>query len=242
MPSPTNSSGAMRRFYRRATAEAATGGGFAVALDGKPLRTPAKAPLTLPSRALAQAIAAEWNAQGEKIARTSLPLTGLANAAVDLVAPRRAAIVADLAKYAETELLCYRADQPPALVERQQRLWQPLLDWAALRFDAPLRVSVGVLPLAQPPASLAALAAAIDAHDVPALTALDLAVRASGSLILGLALSESHIDAETTFAAAQLEESFEIERWGVDEEQAQRRAALSADIALAERFWTLLRG
>ena len=242
MPSPTNSSGAMKRFYRMATVEAAAGGGFAVTLDGKPLRTPAKAPLILPSRALAQAIAAEWNAQGEKIARATLPLTGLASAAVDLAAPRRAAIVADLAKYAETELLCYRADQPPALVEQQQRLWQPLLDWAALRFDAPLRVGVGVLPLEQPSASLAALAAAIDAHDVPALTALDLAVRASGSLILGLALSETHIDAAAAFTAAQLEESFEIERWGVDEEQTQRRAALSADIALAERFWALLRG
>jgi chaperone required for assembly of F1-ATPase len=220
---------------------AATADGFTVALDGKLLRTPAKAILTLPSRALAEAIAEEWLAQDDKIKPSTLPLTQLANTAIDIVGKRRAAIVADIAKYAGTELLCYRADHPPELVRRQQESWQPLLDWAALRYDAPLAVTSGVLPVAQPPASLAALAAAIDAVDDMGLVALELATGACGSLIVALALIEGRLDADAAFMAAEIERSFEIERWGEDAEIMQRRAALKEDIVLANRFVALLR-
>jgi chaperone required for assembly of F1-ATPase len=229
----------MKRFYQAVsvTEEDAL---FSVALDGKPLRTPAKAPLPLPRRRLAEAIAAEWQAQGERVRPHTMPLMRLASTAFDLVARRKPAVVAELAAYGGTDLLCYRAEQPPELAARQQAVWQPLLDWATLRYDAPLLVTAGIVPVTQPEASLKALAAAVDAFAPLPLTALHAAVTASGSLILGLALVEGRIDAEATFAAAQLDESFQIERWGEDYEAADRRAALRADIEAAARFARLL--
>ena len=230
----------MKRFYRDATV-APGEDGYSVTLDGKPLRTPGKAELRVPSRALAEAIAAEWRAQVGEVRPQNLPLTRLANTALDLVTPRRAQIVAEIANYAGTDLLCYRAEHPPELVARQARIWQPLLDWAAERY-APLSVTAGVLPCAQPVESLAAFTAAVEAFDAMRLAALHLATAACGSLVLALALAEMRLDPESAFAAAQLEESFEIERWGEDAEQTRRRAALQDDIALAARFVALLNG
>lgn len=230
----------MKRFYRDAGI-LASAGGFTVALNGKPVRTPAKAPLTVPSRALAAAMAAEWQRQGDEVAPGALPLTRLASTALNLVAPRRAEVVAAIANYAGTDLVCYRAEHPPELVERQQRLWQPLLDWAALRYGAKLAVTAGVVPRAQPEASLAALAAVVAAHDAMALAALHLATAACGSLVIALALFKSQIDADAAFALSQLDESFEIERWGEDAEQNRQRAAVRDDIALAARFHALAR-
>ena len=230
----------MKRFYRDATV-APGEDGYSVTLDGKPLRTPGKAELRVPSRALAEAIAAEWRAQVSEVRPQNLPLTRLANTALDLVTPRRAQIVAEIANYAGTDLLCYRAEHPPELVARQARIWQPLLDWAAERY-APLTVTAGVLPCAQPVESLAAFTAAVEAFDAMRLAALHLATAACGSLVLALALAEMRLDPESAFAAAQLEESFEIERWGEDAEQTRRRAALQDDIALAARFVALLNG
>ena len=230
----------MKRFYRDATV-APGEDGYSVTLDGKPLRTPGKAELRVPSRGLAEAIAAEWRAQVSEVRPQNLPLTRLANTALDLVTPRRAQIVAEIANYAGTDLLCYRAEHPPELVARQARIWQPLLDWAAERY-APLTVTAGVLPCAQPVESLAAFTAAVEAFDAMRLAALHLATAACGSLVLALALAEMRLDPESAFAAAQLEESFEIERWGEDAEQTRRRAALQDDIALAARFVALLNG
>jgi chaperone required for assembly of F1-ATPase len=230
----------MKRFYRQA-AVADTADGFGIELDGKPLRTPAKTPLVVPSRALAEAIAEEWQRQGDAVIAAELPLTSLANAAIDVVAKRRADIAEDIAKYAGTDLLCYRADHPPSLVARQQAAWQPLLDWATSRYDAPLTVIVGVLPVAQPEPSLQALRHAVDGCDAWRLTALQLATSACGSLIVALALVEGRIDAEAAFAVSQLDETFEIEHWGEDAEQTERRDALKEDIALAERFAELSR-
>jgi chaperone required for assembly of F1-ATPase len=230
----------MKRFYRDATA-APGEDGFSVSLDGKKLRTPGKAELRVPSRALAEAIAAEWRTQEQEIRPHNLPLTRLANTALDLVTPRRAQIVAEIANYAGTDLLCYRAEHPPELVARQAREWQPLLDWAAERY-APLTVTTGVLPCAQAPASLAAFSQAVEVFDAMHLAALHLATTVCGSLVLALALAAHRIDAESAFAAAQLEESFEIEQWGEDAEQTRRRAALRDDIALAARFVALLDG
>jgi len=230
----------MKRFYRTARVEPIDGG-FTVTLDGKPVRTPAKAPLALASRALADAIAAEWQAQQAEVKPAALPLTRLASTAIDLVTPRRAEVIAGIAKYAGTDLVCYRAEHPPALAARQHQAWQPLIDWAELRYEAPLVVTAGIVPQPQPEASLAAYAAAVAAHDDMALAALNLATAACGSLVLALALHERRIDAETAFALSQLDESYEIEQWGEDAEQTQRRAALRDDILLAARFLALLR-
>lgn len=230
----------MKKFYRAANA-VTIAGGHSIQLDDKPLKTPAKAALVVPSRALAAAIAAEWHAQGEDIDLGRLPLTRLASTAIDLVATRRQAIIAETANYATTDLVCYRAAHPRALAERQQALWQPLLDWASERYDAPLLVTTGVTPVAQPPTSLAAFAAAVAAHDTMRLTALRLATAAAGSLIIALALIEDRLDADAAFAAAELDESFSIEQWGEDPEQTKRRTGLRDDLALAARFTRLLK-
>ncbi len=229
----------MKRFYRTAAVVEAEGG-FSVSLDGKPVRTPAKQPLLVPTRALANAIAEEWQAQGDTVNPRSLPLTRLVSIALDLVAPRRGEVVAELTKYAGTDLVCYRAETPPELAARQHATWQPLIDWAALRFDAPLAVTAGVLPVTQPADTLKAFERAVAACDTPRLAALHLATAACGSLVVAMALVEGRIDAEAAFDAAELDASFEIERWGEDTEQTHRRTALKADIALARRFVDLL--
>jgi chaperone required for assembly of F1-ATPase len=230
----------MKRFYED-VAVVAEDGGFAVRLDLKPLRTPAKAPLVLPSRALAEAIAAEWQGQGVMVKLTELPLTRLASTAIDLVARRRGEIAAEVARYAGTDLVCYRAEHPPELARRQHSTWQPLIDWATLRYDARLEVTAGIVPVDQSPATLRAFAMAVESYGNLELAALHLATAAAGSLVVALALLEGQLDVESAFAAAQLDESFEIEQWGEDAEQTQRRAALKEDMALAHRFITLLR-
>jgi chaperone required for assembly of F1-ATPase len=230
----------MKRFYEDA-AVVAEEGGFAVRLDRRPLRTPAKAALVLPSRALAEAIAAEWRGQGVTVKLTELPLTRLASTAIDLVSARRGEIAAEVARYAGTDLVCYRAEHPPELARRQHAIWQPLIDWATLRYDAPLEVTAGIVPMTQSPATLRAFALAVESYDNLELAALHLATAAAGSLVVALALLEGRLDVESAFAAAQLDESFEIEQWGEDAEQTERRAALKDDMALAHRFITLLR-
>ena len=230
----------MKRSYDRVAVMAANGG-HGVALDDKPLRTPAKAPVVVPSRALAEAIAEEWRRQGEKLKLEALPLTRLASTAIDLVTPRRPEVVAEVVRYAGTDLVCYRAGHPPELAARQHEAWQPLIDWASLRYDAPLEVTAGIVPITQAPSTLRAFAAAVAAHAPLELAALHLATAACGSLVVALALIEGRLDAEGAFAASQLDETFEIEQWGEDAEQMRRRAALKEDMALAERFIALLR-
>ncbi len=229
----------MKRFYKEA-ATVRGERGHGVSLDGKPLRTPAKAELVVPSPMLAAAIAEEWSGQGADITIMAMPLTRLASTAIDLVAARREAIVAETAAYAGTDLICYRAAHPPELVKRQQMVWQPLLNWLAEEFDAPLHVTMGITPLAQPPASLTALRHAVASHDDMHLTALRLATAASGSLVIALALLVRRLDADAAFAAAELDESYQIEKWGEDPEQTKRRASLRDDLRLAGRFAELL--
>ncbi len=231
----------MKRFHRNSEV-VAVAAGYAVALDGSPIKTPAKHALTVPSAALAAAIAAEWNAQHGDIHPAEMPLTRLAGTAIDQVMPQRQAIVQQIAGYAGTDLVCYRAAHPPVLAGRQQAVWQPLIDWVALRYDAALETTDGVIPKSQPPASLHALYAAVAEQDDFALAALHLATGACGSLVIALALIEGRLDAEQAFAASQLDESFQIEAWGEDAEQARRRTALTDDIAAAARFLALLRG
>jgi chaperone required for assembly of F1-ATPase len=230
----------MKRFYQTSEIVAA-GPGYGVTLDGRPIRTPGKRDLIVPNAALASAIAAEWERQDGQIRPTEMALNQIANAALDRVCPQRALIVQQIAEYAGTDLVCYRATRPPELAARQQTVWQPLIDWALLRYEAPLEITVGVIPVAQPPASLHAFAAAVAEHDDFALAALHLVTAASGSLVIALALAEGRLDAQEAFAASQLDESFQIETWGEDAEQAQRRQALARDIAASADFLSLLR-
>lgn len=230
-----------KRFYTRASWEAVPPG-FRVLLDGKAIKTPAKAEMRLPTGALAEAIAAEWQDQGEEVEARSLVLTGLAWTALDRVGPGRAGVVEELAGYGAHDLVCYHAETPADLVARQREHWQPLLDWAARTLDAPLAVTAGVVSIEQPPEALAALRQAVAARDDFELTAVSAAAGAAGSLVIGLALVAGRIDAAAAFEAAQLDESYQIERWGEDPEAVRRRAAIKTEIETAARFLALLRG
>lgn len=231
-------SGATPRVVTVATTPAE--GGYYVLLDAKPMRTPAGKPALMPNAALADAVAAEWRSAGARPSPARLPLTRLVSTALDRVVALRADVETQLMTYAETELVCHLADQPPDLVARQTALWQPLLDWLAQRHDALLAVTHGVIARPQAPAALAALRTALAGLDIWRLTALSNAVGASGSLVIGLALLDGRLDPETAFEAAELEASFEIEKWGADDEATARRAEVRADLVLAARFLSLL--
>jgi chaperone required for assembly of F1-ATPase len=229
----------MKRVYKEVTSRPAAAG-WGVALDGRPMRTPGRNELVVPSEKLAEAIAAEWDAQQDEIRPASMPLTRLVATAIDRTAAQRDLVIDEIAGYAGTDLVCYRADRPPTLVARQQEVWQPLLDWATLRYDAALAVTCGVIPTPQPPPTLKAFAAAVAAQDDFRLTALHALTTACGSLVIGLAVMERWIDAAEAFAASQLDETFQIEEWGEDAEATARREALAADIAAVARFLRLL--
>jgi chaperone required for assembly of F1-ATPase len=231
----------VKRVYKSAAVLPAEAG-YAVALDARRVKTPGRRDLVLPTERLAAAIAEEWNAQTGEIRPAQMPLSRLANTAIDRTPAHHDKIVEEVANYAGTDLVCYRAERPPALAARQHAAWQPLLEWAAGRFDAPLEVVNGILPRTQPARSLKSFALAVAEHDDFALTALHAATTACGSLVIALALFAGRLDAEGAFAASQLDESHEIEKWGEDSEAAERRRALAADIAAAARFHTLSRG
>ncbi len=228
----------MKRFYSLA-AVAEEGDGYVIALDGKTVRTPSGRILRLVHAPLAEAIAAEWLAQGDVIRPDAMPIMQLASTALDRVGPLRHVIVDQLVAYAGTDLLCYRAEAPRDLSERQERLWQPLVDWAEARFAVSLKVTHGVIPVDQPEATLKALRAAIEAYDDHQLTALQSAVPALGSVVLGLALIEGLLSADEAFVASQLDETYQNELWGEDPEAAKARAALRNDISAARRFLEL---
>ena len=233
----------MKRFYKETSVDAAPdGGGHRVLLDGRPMRTPAKAVLLLPNVDLAEAIAAEWRAVPEaaEINVAHLPLTRLAATGLDRVGIQRDRVIEDTAKYAGSDMLCYRATEPTTLVERQARLWQPLLDWAAERYGARLAVVEGLSFVEQPAAALEALRAAVAAHGDFGLSALYNLTHIAGSLVLALAVSEGHLPAEDAFAAAQLDELYQVERWGADPIATRRHEGIRVDIAAGARFLALL--
>ncbi|HZF36488.1 MAG TPA: ATP12 family protein [Candidatus Angelobacter sp.] len=230
----------MRRVYREVRV-APAGGGWSILLDTRTLHTPARAPLLLPRRGLAAAIAAEWDAQTDKVVPAAMPLMQLAATAIDRTEPQRRQVIDEIVGYGATDLVCYRAERPADLVARQSAAWQPLLDWLTLRFDAPLLVTTGVIPRTQPETALAAIRAAVEALDPFWSTALHGATTACGSVVIGLALVERCLDAEGAWQASQLDESFQIEAWGEDAEAAARRAALKRDIEATWRFMELLR-
>jgi chaperone required for assembly of F1-ATPase len=230
----------LKRVYKKVAVEAVDGG-YRVTLDGKPLHTPARAPLVLPRRGLIEAIAAEWDAQSDEIRPATMPVMQLVSTAIDRVMPQRERIAADTAGYAATDLVCHRAELPAELVARQHRTWQPLVDWVRREFDAPLTVTVGVMPQPQPAEALQALRRAIDGLDDLELTALQALTGACGSLVIALALRGGFIDADQAWVASQLDETFQIEKWGEDAEAAKRRQALLTDIRDTARLLELLR-
>ena len=230
----------LKRFYKQAAVAEGTGG-FAVHLDGRGVKTPAGRKLEVPFQPLAVAMAAEWQEQGEEIKPKSMPMTQLASTALDRIGPERATILEQLTRFADTDLLCYRADFPRDLVDRQTARWQPLLDWAAEALGARLAVTAGVLAVPQPADALAALHARLDTYDPWRLCAAQATCAAAGSLVLALALTEGRLDGETAYELSQLDETFQIEKWGEDAEAADRRAALRRDILSAERLLILTR-
>ena len=228
-----------KRFYETAAAMKGDDG-HGIALDGKPVRTPAGKPLTVPGAALGDALAGEWASQGETIDRETMPLTRLACTALDLVPQRRAEIVAETAAYAETDLICYRTEEPPALAQRQTAAWEPLVAWAAERYGARLAVTTSITPLAQTADARAALRAAVAANDDFSLAGLSLATRSFGSLVIALALCERRLGAEEAAHASLVDEHYQIERWGEDAELAARCARTARDAEDAERLFRLL--
>ena len=229
----------MKRFYRAASVES-DARGFAVALDGRRVRTARGRPLLLPTAALAEAAADEWRAQAETIRRDTMPLARLADAALDDVGANPAACVDAVVAYAETDLLCYRAARPASLAQRQEACWRPVLDWAGARYGVAFAVTAGVAPVRQSPAALAALRAAVASAGVWPLAALREAAAATGSALLALALREGRIDAAGAVAASQLDERWQAERWGEDAEASARLAALGAAVEASARFLRLL--
>ena len=231
----------MKRFYKDTGIEAGEGG-WRVLLDGKPMRTPAKAVLIVPTEPLARAIADEWRnvPENAEINTAHLPMTRLAATGLDRVAPRHAEIIEDTAKYAGSDLLCYRASAPDSLVTLQREAWQPLLDWAAERYGARLTVVEGMTLVTQPEDTRNRLRAAVAGHADLALAALYNLTHTSGSVVSALAVSEGRLNAEDAFAAAQVDELYQVARWGDDPLAEKHRLGVRTDIAAGARFLTLL--
>jgi chaperone required for assembly of F1-ATPase len=230
---------AIKRFY--ATADVAeTDGGFALRLDGRIAHTPAKRPLVAPTRALAEAIAAEWAAQGETFSPATMPLTRLAHSAIDGVAGALEPAIAEVAGYAGSDLVCYRALEPEELAQRQAAAFDPVLAFAEQALGARFLLAGGIMHVAQPEASLQAVCAAIPREPF-AVTALHALTSLSGSALLALAVARGAMTAEAAWAAAHVDEDFQIERWGADDEAQRRREARSHEFAAAARALDMLR-
>ena len=229
-----------RRFWQNASVEPCAGG-FTVRLDARPVRTPAKAALVVPSLTMASAIAAEWQAQQGTIKPETMPVTRSANAALDKIAPQFAEVAGLIAAYGASDLLCYRATGPAGLVARQAAAWDPMLAWAAEALAAPLAVTAGVTPITQPAASLARLTAKVHACTPVELAALHDLVMISGSLVLGLAVTHGHADARTIWQLSRIDEDWQIEQWGQDHEAGESAALRRAALIHAERFHHLCR-
>jgi chaperone required for assembly of F1-ATPase len=227
-----------RRFWTDATVHPEADG-FAVHLDARSLRTPLKAPLILPTMALAQAVAAEWQAQEVKVNPATMPFTRTANSAIDKVAPQFDEVVAMLAEYGGSDLLCYRATDPTALIDRQAAAWDPLLDWAARDLQAPLIATSGVMHIHQPEASLATLHGAVQAMSHFQLSAFHDLVAMSGSLVLALAVTRGRLSPDAAWALSRIDENWQIEVWGADEEAAEIAALKQAAFLQADRFYAL---
>jgi chaperone required for assembly of F1-ATPase len=228
----------MKRFWQMASAERA-GDCWEIRLDGKPMRLPGGIALTLRGEALARALAEEWQATCGEFSWDGLPLTQLAATAQHRIAPDPAPTVTALARYAESDCLCYRAEHPPSLAVRQHHAWQPWLDWAATTHDARLQITHGIVPIRQSDAALARLADAVGRLDAWQLAGLGVLVPAYGSLVLGLAVAAGAIEDDEALGLSRVDELHQQEAWGLDDEAAARAAGIAADVKAAARFMCL---
>jgi chaperone required for assembly of F1-ATPase len=229
----------MRRFWQEVGVEPAEGG-WAIRLDGRPVRTPARAELVVPSESLAEAIAEEWRGAEGEIDPRAMPLTGLANAAIDRVAPQRLAFAGGLARYAEADLACYRAEWPPELVQRQGEAWDSLLAWARRRYDVDFCTTSGLIHVPQPQASIERLAHAVSALDAFRLAGLSPLVTIGGSLVAALAVIERAIAPDEAWGAVSIDDRWQLEQWGSDAEAETSLENRRCDFAVAARFLELL--
>ncbi len=219
----------MKRFYKDVSVTPVQGG-FAVLLDGRPVKTPARNTLALPTEKLAAAIAAEWQAQGEDVIATAMPLLRLANTVIDGVATRRGEVTDAVMRFAENDLLCYRAHQPPDLVARQSVGWDPWLDWARRRHGANMTLAQGFNHVDQTPDALLALRQAADELDPFALGALHVIASITGSLVLALAVADGATTGAQVFELSRIDEHYQAEKWGEDAEAAKRATALAHEL------------
>jgi len=229
-----------KRFYNEAAVTGAEAP-FAISLDGRPVKTPMKRTLALPLRPLAEAVAEEWQRQGEHIDPASMPLTRLANTALDRVAGDEARIVAEIAEYAGSDLLCYRAEGPAGLIEREAHHWDPLLAWAGAHLAHPFIAVTGLVHQPQPRPTLDAVARHLARHDAFALTALHNMATLTGSALIAMALEAGELAADAAWAAAHVDEDWQIEQWGEDAEASRRRQARQAEFDAAIAFLRLAR-
>jgi chaperone required for assembly of F1-ATPase len=229
---------AAKRFWT-STEVVAEGDGFSVRLDGRPVRTPAKKPLIVPTRVLAEEIAGEWQAQEKVVKPSTMPVTRTANSAIDKVAVQRTEIIDILGEYGGTDLLCYRATGPQELIARQAAAWDPLLDWAETALGARLKVTQGVLPIAQNPPDLARLSAQIVEFSDFELAAFHDLVALPGSLVIGLAVTFGQKSPEALWEIARLDELWQIEQWGEDEEAEATNRLKKQAFLDAARFFRL---
>ena len=227
-----------KRFWTDVSVEAVEGG-YRILLDARTLSTPGKLPLVVPTRALAEALASEWAAQEDVIKPLEMPVTRSANSAVERVAAQHGAVADMLAAYGETDLLCYRAEGPEELTQRQAVAWDPLLDWTAERYGARLKVGAGIVPVAQDADAIAALRRAV--HDVAPfpMTALHDLITLTGSLVLGFAVFENRLSAAEAWDLSRIDEDWQIAQWGEDDEATAAAAAKAAQLAHAESFLRL---
>ena len=229
----------MRRFWKSAEVVEA-GDGFGIALDGRPVKTPARADLIVPTWVLADAIAAEWKDCGETVDPREMPLTGLANAAIDRVAQDKASFAAGLARYAESDLTCYRAEGPEALVARQSESWDVLLAWARRRYDIDFACVSGVMHVPQPEETVRKLGHAVATLDAFRLAGLAPLVTIGGSLVAALAVFENAVDVDQAWEAVSLDEEWQLEQWGSDEEAVMALHNRRRDFIAGARFLELL--
>ncbi|MEM7472129.1 MAG: ATP12 family protein [Pseudomonadota bacterium] len=227
---------AAKRFWKEAGVEASEGG-FTVVLDGRPVRTPAKSALITPTHEMAEKIAAEWDAQEDKIEPLTMPFTRSANAATDKVAVQHAEVADMIASYGDSDLICYRAANPQGLVERQNEGWDPLVDWSATALKAPLKVYVGVMHASQSNASLQTLSERVHAMTPFELTAFHDLVSLSGSLVIGFAVTENHLPASELWEISRIDEKWQIDQWGADEEAEAQSELKKAAFLHADSFF-----
>lgn len=229
-----------KRFYEAASVEARDGR-FAVLLDGRGVRTPAKRELIVPVEELALAIAAEWDAQGERIDPATMPLTRIVNSAIDAVEARKAEVADDIVAFAGSDLVCYRAEAPDALVRRQAEAWNPLLAWARRELGCDLGLRAGVMPVDQPPEALAAVREALAGIDALRLAALHVLTTIAGSAVIAIAHWHGRISVEEAWEAVTLDETWQREQWGSDAEAEAHAAVRRAEFEAASRCLRLLR-